>query len=230
MPTPAGDVRFQVAGVYYDYASNQGTVMIDRADYNQYFDLGSSGLTAQHLSIYLRPGAMVEEVRTRIRTELGDSERVFCVTSDEIRREALKIFESTFAVTYALQAIAILVAGLGVASTLITLIYKRKRHIGMMSLVGGTPRQVRRVIVWEAVLVGGASQLIGIVLGLLLAFVLIYVINVQSFGWTIQLHLPIVFISQSTLLVLVASALFGLYPAAQAAGFDALQTVREQHA
>ena len=64
---------------------------------------------------------------------------------------------------------------------------------------------------------------------MLLALVLIYVINVQSFGWTIQFHIPLRFVVQSTLLVLIASALFGLYPAIRAAGVDALQTVREEH-
>ena len=74
----------------------------------------------------------------------------------------MKIFESTFAITYALQFIAILVAGLGVASTLITLIYQRQREIGLLSLVGATGRQIRRVIVYEAVMLGGVSQLVGI--------------------------------------------------------------------
>ena len=85
------------------------------------------------------------------------------------------------------------------------------------------------MIVFESLLLGGVSQLIGILVGILLAVVLIYVINVQSFGWTIQFHLPIQFVLQSTLLVLFASALFSLYPAVRAAGIDALQTVREDH-
>ena len=79
-------------------------------------------------------------------------------------------------------------------------------------------------------MIGGVSQLIGIFVGMLLALVLIYVINVQSFGWTIQFHLPLPFIIQSTLLVVLASGLFGLYPAIRGASVDALQTVREEHA
>ena len=121
------------------------------------------------------------------------------------------------------------VAGLGVASTLITLIYQRQKDMGLLSLVGATCRQVRQMIVFEAVILGGVSQLIGIFVGTLLALVLIYVINVQSFGWTIQLHLPIQFMVQSTVLVLAASGLFGLYPAIRATGLDALRTVREEH-
>ncbi len=111
---------------------------------------------------------------------------------------------------------------------MITLIYQRKREIGLLSLIGATSRQIRRVILFEAVLLGGVSQLIGTAIGMLLAFVLIYVINVQSFGWTIQFHVPVQFMCVSTLLVLVASGMFGLYPAVQAASVDALQTTREE--
>jgi putative ABC transport system permease protein len=230
LPAPAGTLPCRVAGVYYDYASNQGTVMLDIADYDRHYGASDPRPAAQHLSVYLRPEADVQHVRSRILAALGSNERVYCATNQEVRREALRIFESTFAVTYALQLIAILVAGLGVASTLITLIYQRQRDIGLLSLVGATCRQVRRVIVLEAVMLGGASQLIGIGVGTLLAMLLIFVINVQSFGWTIQFHPPWRFIIQSTLMVLAAAALFGIYPAVRAAGVDALQTVREEHA
>ena len=77
-------------------------------------------------------------------------------------------------------------------------------------------------------MVGGASQLLGVAIGLVLAMVLIYVINVQSFAWTIQVHLPVAFLVQSTVFILVGSALFGLYPAVRAARVDPLQSVREE--
>ncbi|MDG1896020.1 MAG: ABC transporter permease [Fuerstiella sp.] len=230
LPTSKGSSSFQIAGVYYDYASNQGTILMDAAVFRQHYGEKDPLLTAQTLAVYLRPEADIEQVRSRILGQLGPDEQIYCVTSREVRAEALKIFESTFAVTYALQFIAILVAGMGVASTLITLIYKRQKDIGLLSLIGATGKQVRRVIVIEAVLLGGVSQLVGIFIGILLAMVLIFVINVQSFGWTIQFLLPVQFIIQSTLLVLIASGLFGLYPAIRAAGVDALQTVREEHA
>jgi putative ABC transport system permease protein len=140
----------------------------------------------------------------------------------------MRIFESTFTITYALQVIAIVVAGLGVASTLITLIYQRQREIGMLSLIGATCRQVRRVIMIEAVILGAVSQFIGVSVGVVLALVLIFVINVQSFGWTIQVHVPWWFLAQSTVFVIIAAATFGLYPAVRAASVDALQTVREE--
>jgi putative ABC transport system permease protein len=103
---------------------------------------------------------------------------MYCVTSSEIRREALRISDSTFMVTYALQLIAIIMAGFGVASTLITLIYHRQREIGLLSLIGASYAQVRRIILFEAIVLGATSQLVGIGIGIALAMVLIFVINV----------------------------------------------------
>ena len=228
LPTPRGSTQLRVAGVYYDYASNQGTVMMNADSYQQLFSESDPHPAPQHLSIYLRPGADPQTVRRRLQSKMGEQEQVYFVTNREVRSEAMRIFESTFTVTYALQLIAILVAGLGVGSTLITLIYQRQREIGLLSLIGATYRQTRRVILCEAVLLGGVSQLMGVAVGVLLALVLIYVINVQSFGWTIQFHLPWQFLVMSTLFVVMASALFGLYPAIRAANSNPLKTVREE--
>jgi putative ABC transport system permease protein len=149
-------------------------------------------------------------------------------TNRVIRREVMRIFDSTFAITYALEAIAIVVAGLGVISTLITLILERRGEISVLGFLGATRRQIRRMVVIESLLIGGVSQAIGIIIGWMLSLVLIYVINVQSFGWTIQFHLPLGFIAQSTLLILLVTALAGLYPAAQAARVEAVRFAREE--
>jgi putative ABC transport system permease protein len=230
LPSPAGPLPLRVAGVYYDYASNQGTIMMDQATYQTYYRETDPNFAPQHLSIHLVPGADAENVRQRLISAVGEDERIYCVTNREVRQEALRIFESTFTITYALQLIAILVAGLGITSTLITMIYHRRRDIGLLSLAGATKNQLKRVFVFEAIVLGAASQLIGIVVGIILALVLIFVINVQSFGWTIQLHFPLAFLIQSTVLVILAAGLFGLYPAIQAATIDPLPTIRDEHA
>jgi putative ABC transport system permease protein len=179
------------------------------------------------ISLFLRAGEDPEATRVRLMRSLADDQSLYFVTNDEVRREALRIFDSTFTITYALQTIAIVIAGAGIVSTLIRLIYERRREIGLLNLVGATPAQVRRMVVVEATLLGLISQAVGVALGILLSMVLIYVINVQSFGWTIQFHLPVLFLLQSTLVIVAASALFGLYPAQRAVGFEALSTLRE---
>ena len=83
----------------------------------------------------------------------------------------------------------------------------------MLRLVGAARGQIRRMVVIEAAMLGVLSQGVGLVVGVVLSLILIYVINVQSFGWTIQYHLPLGFLAQSTLLIAVTTALAGLYPA-----------------
>ena len=65
-------------------------------------------------------------------------------------------------------------------------------------------------------LIGATAMGIGLAVGVALSLLLVYVINVQSFGWTIQFHLPLAFVIQSTALILVSTALAGLYPAYRA--------------
>jgi putative ABC transport system permease protein len=197
---------------------------MDRATYDRHFDRAGPS----SLSIYLREGASEDEVRERLARSVGGSHQVVFTTNASVRREVIRIFDSTFSITYALELIAILVAGLGVISTLLTLILERRGEIAVLGFLGATRSQVRRMIVIEAVMIGGVSQMVGILIGLMISLVLIYVINVQSFGWTIQFHLPWAFLAQTTVLIIVATGVAGLYPASRAAGVDAVRFAREE--
>lgn len=228
VPTPAGPRPLRVAAVYYDYASNEGTILLDGRTLARTFGEDDPRAAPSNMSLYLRPGADPDAARDRLAAAVGPRQALYISTNANIRREALRVFDSTFAITYALELIALVVAGLGVVSTLITLIYQRQREIAVMSLTGATPPQIRRMVTIEALLLGVASQAVGLAVGLVLALVLIYVINVQSFGWTIQVHLPLMFLAQSTLALLAATAAAGLYPAARAANIRAIEVVREE--
>ena len=137
-----------------------------------------------------------------------------------LRGQALQVFDSTFAITYALEAIAIFVSMFGVAATLLTLTLERRQQIAMLRLIGAERKHLRRMIMIEATLLGVVSLGIGLVVGLVLSLILIYVINVQSFGWTIQFHLPVLFLVRLSLLILAGTTLAGLYPARLAGRFQ----------
>jgi putative ABC transport system permease protein len=216
LPTPSGPRVFAVAAIYYDYTSDRGVLVMDHSTFRRHYgDLPPTGMTA-----YLRPGADPELVRAEMMTRIGDEHRVFVYTNRALRTEVLRIFDSTFAITYALEIIAVFVAMLGVAGTLLTLVLERRREIVMLRLIGASQRQVRRVVILEAVLIGAASQAVGLAVGFALSLVLIYVINVQSFGWTIQFHVPVWFLVQSSIAVIVATAIAGFFPARAAARLD----------
>ena len=207
--TPRGEVSFTVAAVYYDYSSDRGILVMDRGTFARYW--GEPQPTS--LTVYLREGADPDRVREDLLTSFGDQWRVLAYTNRSIRQEVLRIFDSTFAITYALELIAIFVAILGVASTLLTLILEREHELSILRRIGTDRRQLRKMVMLEAGLLGAVSQAVGLVIGLLLSQLLIYVINVQSFGWTIQFHLPVGFLVQSSLLLMLATVLAGLYPA-----------------
>jgi putative ABC transport system permease protein len=235
LPTPAGLQRFVVAAVYYDYSNNRGTVVMDRASFARHFEgVGRDGRTLgrqmrpSSLNIYLQPGVDAAEVKARLDREVGGEYELIFTTNAEARREVTRIFDSTFAITRALELIAVVVAALGVISTLITLILERRREIALLSFLGATRRQIRRMILIEAVTIGGVSQGVGILIGAMLSLVLVYVINVQSFGWTIQFTVPAGFIVRSTLLILAVAVIAALYPASRATKMNAVTLAREE--
>jgi putative ABC transport system permease protein len=131
----------------------------------------------------------------------------------------LRVFNSTFAITYALEAIAIFVSVIGVAATLLTLVLERRKEIAAFRLAGAESKHLQRMIMIEAGMLGGVSLGAGLLVGLALSLILIYVVNVQSFGWTIQFHLPVGFLAQASLLMFVTTILSGLYPARLACRF-----------
>ena len=217
LDTPRGTWRFAVTAIYYDYSSDRGIVVMDRNTFTRHF--GPERPSA--LTVYLQPGADPEAVRAELLAAVGPDHRLFIRTNAALRAEVLRIFDATFAITYALETIAIFVAIMGVAATLLTLVLERRRELTMLRLVGAGRRQIRRMVVIEAAMLGLLSQGVGLAVGVALSLILIYVINVQSFGWTIQFHVPIGFLAQSTVLIAAATTVAGLYPARVATRFAA---------
>jgi putative ABC transport system permease protein len=231
LPTPAGPRSFHIAAVYYDYSSNRGSAVMDRSTCERLFarsSATSSLALPNSLSVFLAPGVESDRTIDRLQAALSDRYQLEFSTNQQLRREAIRIFDSTFAITYSLEAIAISVAALGVISMLLTLVLDRRRELSILRLIGASRSQVRRMLVIEAVTIGSVAQLIGIVVGVGLSLVLIYVINVQSFGWTIQYHFPVGFLAQTTVLMPVLSGLVGLYPGHRASNVPALTVVREE--
>ena len=134
------------------------------------------------------PGADSNAVRRRI-DEVIAGRAVMVFTNGRLRREAIAVFDRTFRITYALEAVAVIVAVLGIAGALLAIVIDRRREFAILRFLGAAQPQVRRIILCEAGLLGLLANGIGLVLGTLLSLILIFVINKQSFGWTIQFHL-----------------------------------------
>jgi len=212
--TPAGKSLFTVAGIYYDYTSDRGMIVIDRSVYRSLFHDD----TATTLAIYLRPGANVDDVRAELFRKMSARGLRFLITPNAVLQQAvLRVFDRTFSITYALEVVAIAVAALGIANALLAFIIERRRELGILRVLGATRGQLKKMILTEAALVGLLGNLAGWLMGLLLSLVLIFVINKQSFGWTIQFSYPAKFLAASGAAILLVTVVAGMYPARVAA-------------
>ena len=223
LPLGGKQAQFRIAGVYYDYSSERGLIIIDRATLLKY--LPDPALTS--LAVYVKPGADLEAARTEIERATA-GQRLFIAGNRALRRAAIRVFDRTFAITYALEAVAIVVAIVGMAGALLALVIDRRREIGVLRFLGASGEQVRRMILFESGLLGLLSNLVGLGLGTLLSLVLIYVINKQSFGWTIQFHWPVVLLVSALTLIYAATLVAGIYPARLAARLSPIEVVHEE--
>src|SRR5271170_2435548 len=220
-----GAVRpsFRIADVYYDYGSERGTILMDRQTMLRYLP----DPAPSNLAIYLAPDTSFEAGRDEI-MQASSGYRVLLASNRDLRAEAIRIFDRTFAITYALEAVAVIVAVMGVAGALLALVIDRRREIGLLRFLGAAAGQVRKQILMEAALLGLLANFAGLALGFALSLVLIYVINKQSFGWTIRFHWPVAILLGAISVVYAATVLSGLYPAQVAVGLNPLEAVHEE--
>ena len=223
LPIGGSIVPVTVMGIYYEYSSEQGYVILDRGTLLRYLP----NQPPTNIAVYVKPGADAAKIRREIEARTT-SFPVSVAPNADLRREAVVIFDRTFAITWALEAVAIVVAMLGAANALLALVLDRRREFGMLRYLGAASSQIRRMILVEAGLLGLLALLLGAALGLVLSLLLIYVINRQSFGWTIQFHFPALALGGAMLLIWAVTVMAGLYPAQVAARLKPIEVIHEE--
>ncbi|MEO5617897.1 MAG: FtsX-like permease family protein, partial [Candidatus Eisenbacteria bacterium] len=219
---PRGLERLRVEGVFYDYSTDAGGILMDASLYAKLWE----GDRVESLALYLAPGMRWEEARREVIARAGAGRVLYVMPNQSLRAQVLRVFDQTFRITAALQAIAVLVAVLGLVTTLTALILQRGREIGVLRAAGTLRSQVRTMVLVESGLLGLIGTLLGCVCGLVLAMLLVHVINRQFFGWTIRLVLdPWVFV-QALVLLVGTAVVAGLIPARLAARRQAAEAVR----
>ncbi|MEG3178860.1 ABC transporter permease [Sphingomonas sp. RB3P16] len=220
-----GGSRFAVAGVWRDYARQGGAVLIDEADYQRL--TGDTG--RDEASATLVPGSDAAAVVQGLRTRLPPALRgpVDITQPAMLRRFALTLFDRSFAVTYLLEAIAILVGLSGVAATMSAQTLAREREFGMLRHLGLTRGQLSAMLATEGAIVGLTGALAGIGLGLVLAQVLIHVINPQSFNWTMETRIPVGTLVAVAAALTGAAAVTAVLAGRRATSRSAVQSVRK---
>jgi putative ABC transport system permease protein len=209
LKTPGGIEQFPVKGVFYDYATDGGKVVMDQRLFAEKW--GERDATV--LAVYLKEGQALSAVRGEIEDTLKNERPIVTISNGELKEEILDIFDRTFRVTYVLELIALSVAVLGIMNTLLTAILERRRELATLRALGASGRQIQGLIVWESLYLAGLGAGVGIVVGMALSVVLIKVINKQSFGWTIQFTLAWETIGMALLVAFVAALIGAWAPA-----------------
>ncbi len=157
----AGPATLTVKDIYYDYSNDHGTLMMDRGVYADLFKDNSVNAAA----LYLQPGFDPEAVTQDILRRLPEGTKVFIQSNGTLKGGAMKVFDQTFAITYGMEAIALLVAVMGILTTLTSLILERKQEIILLRYIGATRGKVTRMILWEAAWIGFLGNLMGLLAG-----------------------------------------------------------------
>jgi putative ABC transport system permease protein len=207
LQTDRGLRSFPVAGVFYDYATERGLVLLSRNVYERYWD----DRAVSSLGAYVAPGHAIEDVVRDLREALAGT--ALQVTPNRaLRARALQVFDRTFAVTQALRLLAVIVAFIGVWSALLALQVERTRELATLEVLGLDQRQMWGLTFLETGLMGAVAGLLSLPMGSLLAVILVNVINVRSFGWTMRLEADPWIFAQAVLVSVPAAVLASVYP------------------
>lgn len=205
--TPEGERPFRVVSVLRDYSSDQGTIHMDREIYEKIW----KDKRVQSIALFLKPTASVEEIRESILRKYPDLDRTMA-SNTKMKNDVLVIFDKTFAPTATLKGVSLLVALLGVATALMAILLERSREMTVLGYLGLTRREMGKMNVYQALIMGFAAFSISIICGLILTYIIIYAINYRSFGWSVDVHVNLWIFAKSFLLTMLACLVSALYP------------------
>jgi putative ABC transport system permease protein len=223
LPLGGRQGRFTVAGVWRDYARQQGAVLIERYEYVR----TTGDANANDAALWLAPGADQASLSREIEARVAGGANLEIAGPGEIRSLSLKVFDRTFAVTYALEAVAVIIGLFGLSSGFGALALARRREFGMLRHLGMTRRQIGAMLAAQGLLVSAIGLGVGLALGLLISLVLIHVVNRQSFHWSMDLHLPWQLLAEFVAVMLALATLTAVASGRQAMGGDVVGAVKE---
>jgi putative ABC transport system permease protein len=214
--TPRGIAEFTVNDIFSSYSTTSGFIYLDRKWLREYWGLDD----VTQFSVYVRDGVDVEKFIYKLNDRLVPHYSLEIMNNQELRQKIMNIFNSSFAITYAIELIAIIVSLIGVVNTLLALVFERKREISIIRYLGGSWRQIQQNMILSAGIVGITGIFLGTLLGPLMSIIFINVVNKISFGWEIHFKIPIIYLIAITILLFFATLLAGLLPAKVARKID----------
>lgn len=223
LPIAGRSTAFTVAGVWRDYARQQGAVVIERARYRAL----TGDDTVNEAALWLVPGASAAAARDAIFEYAGGGTRIRAETPASLREISLATFDRTFAVTYALEAAAVVIGLVGLSAALAAQTLARSREFGMLRHIGMTRRRITGMLAIEGAALAAIGLAAGLLLGFAISLVLIHVVNRQSFHWGMDLHVPWLSLALLACALLALATIAAAISARRATGIDAVRAVRD---
>ena len=219
----AGQRRaFVVAGVWRDYSRQHGAIVIDRADYVRL----TGDTRINDAALWLKTGVSEAQVEAALRA-LPGGPLLDMAGPGAIRKVSLAVFDRSFAVTYALEAVAVLVGLFGLSASLGAIVLARKREFGMLRHIGMTRVQIGAMLAFEGGLLAAFGAVAGLAVGWVIGFILIHVVNRQSFNWGMELHPPYALLAALTLVLVALSVATAFVSGREAMGMGPVRAVKE---
>ncbi len=223
--TEEGEKPFTIGGVFFDYGSDSGMVVINRNHYAQLWQ--DNSISA--VGVYLKNKESVNSLTNMLKTVAAKIDsRIRVRSNDEIRQHTLAIFDRTFTITRVLRLLVMVVAFVGILSTLMSIQFERAKEHAVLRACGLTRKELMIQIILQTGLMGVMAGLLALPLGWIISEMLIHVINLRSFGWTLEsLWAPQIYI-ESLLLAVFTAVLAGIYPGYSMAKASPAATLREE--
>jgi len=222
--TDKGVKEFKVAGIYYDYSYQTGVVLMSDTLYRSLWD----DVLINSLAASVASEEDSAEIARELTNVISEKYNVRVRSNQALKESALNTFDRTFKVTGALRILVVVVAFIGVLSSLMALQLGRVKEFGVLRAIGMTVTQLRKMTFLENALIGLTAGLLSIPVGLLLSYLLIHVVNLRSFGWTIDLVLQPRFFIEGLAVSIIAALAAGVYPALVIDREDTARLLREE--
>jgi putative ABC transport system permease protein len=222
LPVGTASNEFLVAGVWRDYGRQFGAIQMLLSDYRALI----GDMSVNTIAMWLQPDTTADQALAMLR-QLPFGESLEISRSSDLRVLSLEIFDRSFAVTYLLEIIAVVIGLLGVAASFSAQTLARVKEFGMLRHIGVLRRQIFALLAAE----GGLLTLLGIALGFALGWtislILVFIVNPQSFHWTMSLHVPWLWLMTIAVILLMSAALTALLSGRRAVSAQMVRAVRE---
>jgi putative ABC transport system permease protein len=223
LPLGGEVVRASVRGLWRDYERPGGSVVLPREVFVRY----TGDTRATTAALWLERGAEPDVVVERIRGALQREGSYEIAMPREIRRMSLRVFDRTFAVTYLLEAVAVLIGLFGISASTSSQVLARRGEFGMLRHLGVTRGEIGKMLAFEGAALGAVGVVTGLVVGFVVSLILIYVVNRQSFHWTMDVHVPWGLLAVLSGVLIAAAAITSAVSGRQAMGDDVVRAVKE---